>query len=123
MQGLKTIWHRWGIYARMMGKWLFMACVIGGICGIIGSAFHIGVEAATAFRLEHTWMLALLPAAGLVIVWIYRVLHTQGQGTNDILAEVQKGKGLPIKLLPAIFLSTVLTHLCGGSAGRKESKR
>ena len=111
--------HKWGIYARIMVKWLAMAYIIGSVSGLIGTAFHVGVEIATEFRLEHPWMLGTLPMAGLVIVWLYRFLHTEGQGTNDILEEVQKGQGLPLRLLPAIFVSTVLTHLAGGSAGRE----
>lgn len=111
--------HKWGIYARIMVKWLAMAYIIGTISGLIGTAFHVGVEIATEFRMEHPWMLGTLPMAGLLIVWLYRFLHTEGQGTNDILEEVQKGRGLPLRLLPAIFVSTVLTHLAGGSAGRE----
>ena len=34
-------------------------------------------------------------------------------------AKVQSGEPVSILLVPAIFLGTVLTHLCGGSAGRE----
>ena len=108
-----------GIYARALGKWLLVSALVGTICGLLGSAFHIGVEAATEFRLTHAWVLFTLPAAGLLAVAIYRVLRVEGQSTNDILGEIQSGKGLSIALLPAIFLTTVLTHLAGGSAGRE----
>ena len=114
-----TVLNRWGIYARIMVKWLTMAYIIGTVSGLIGSAFHVGVEMATEFRLAHPWMLGTLPMIGLAVLWIYRFLQVEGQGTNDILEEVQKGRGLPLRLLPAIFMSTVLTHLGGGSAGRE----
>ena len=32
---------------------------------------------------------------------------------------VQSGEPVSLLLVPAIFLGTVLTHLCGGSAGRE----
>ena len=40
-------------------------------------------------------------------------------GTNNVIRAVQSGEPVSILLVPAIFLGTVLTHLCGGSAGRE----
>ena len=73
----------------------------------------------TELRAAHCWIMALLPIAGLAIVGIYKLLRVEGQGTNDVIDEVFAGKGLKPKLLPAIFVSTILTHLTGGSAGRE----
>ncbi len=107
------------LYARPTGKWLLVAAVTGVLCGFIGSAFHIGVDKATQLRPGFPWLLYCLPLAGLLIATLYRVAGTEGHGTNTILEEVQTGRGLKLALLPSIFLSTVLTHLCGGSAGRE----
>ena len=107
------------LYVRALAKWLALAIITGVLCGFIGSLFHIGVHHATVLRAEHPWLLWCLPAAGLVIVGFYKLTKTEGQGTNAVIDEVHLGKGLPILLLPAIFLGTVLTHLCGGSAGRE----
>ena len=60
-----------------------------------------------------------LPLAGVLIVALYRFLRTQGVGTNAVLDAVHQGRELPILLIPAIFLATLLTHLAGGSAGRE----
>ena len=84
-----------------------------------GAAFDIGVELATEYRSAHPYMLYCLPLAGLVIVLLYKLMKVEGEGTDKILEEVQKGKGLHFLLLPSIFVSTFLTHLCGGSAGRE----
>ena len=108
-----------GLYIQALVKWLLVALVVGVACGALGSAFHIGVERATELRGEHPWLLWCLPLAGLLIVGFYRLTRTEGQGTNDIIDAVHLGKGLTLKLLPAIFFGTVLTHLCGGSAGRE----
>ena len=107
------------LYVRSIGKWLVLAVAVGLVCGVIGTAFHVGVHEATLLRGEHPWLLWCLPLAGLVIVGFYKLTKTEGQGTNAVIDEVHLGKGLPILLLPAIFLGTVLTHLCGGSAGRE----
>ena len=108
-----------GLYIEALAKWILLAAVVGAACGALGSAFHIGVERATELRGEHPWLLWCLPLAGLVIASLYRLTRTEGQGTNDIIDAVRLGKGLTLKLVPAIFFGTVLTHLCGGSAGRE----
>lgn len=107
------------LYARTLGKWLAVAGVTGAVCGFIGTAFHVGVHEATAMRMAHPWLVWLLPLAGVVIVAFYKMAHTEGQGTNDIIEAVSQGKQLTLWLLPSIFVGTVLTHLCGGSAGRE----
>lgn len=108
-----------GLYLGALAKWLALAVFAGGLCGFIGSLFHISVHEATALRGRFPWLLWCLPLAGLAIVGFYKLTRTEGQGTNDIIDEVHLGRGLSIWLLPAIFLGTVLTHLCGGSAGRE----
>ncbi len=40
-------------------------------------------------------------------------------GTNLVLAAIHSGKHIPLKIAPLIFISTVMTHLFGGSAGRE----
>ena len=40
-------------------------------------------------------------------------------GTNNVIRAVHSGESVSPLLVPAIFLGTVLTHLCGGSAGRE----
>ena len=109
----------WLLYFKGLAKWFAISAVIGLVCGVLGSGFHQGVAWATAFRLSHPWVLFTLPAAGLLVVAIYRLSRVEGQSTNSIIDEVQSGRGLSLALLPAIFFSTLVTHLAGGSAGRE----
>lgn len=104
---------------RSFLKWLLIALLTGTAGGLVGSAFHLSVSWATAQRAAHPWLLYLLPAAGLVIGLIYYGLHTENKNTNTIIDSIQLGERVPIALVPTIFLSTVITHLCGGSAGRE----
>ena len=108
-----------GLYVRALTKWLLVAVITGVLSGLLGSAFHICVDKVTQLRAEGPWLLFCLPAAGLLIVAMYKLTRTEGLSTNSILEEVQSGRGLSLGLIPAIFCSTVLTHLCGGSAGRE----
>ena len=104
--------------ARMLLRWLVLALPIGLLCGGVGTAFHLAVEAVTELRGAHGWLLWLLPAAGLAIVALYKGTKCEGVGTNNVIRAVQSGEAVSPLLVPAIFFGTVLTHLCGGSAGR-----
>ena len=108
-----------GLYGKALLKWLVLAGITGVLCGLLGAAFHLGINYVTRLRQAHTWLLWCLPLAGLAVVGVYRLTNTQGQGTDDIIDAVHRGKELSPLLIPAIWLGTVLTHLCGGSSGRE----
>ena len=55
------------LYLRALLKWLALAAVTGLACGLVGTAFHKGIDFVTELRLDHPWLLWLLPAAGLAI--------------------------------------------------------
>ena len=110
---------RMGRYALTLLKWIAVGTLIGAVGGVVGTLFHLGVDHATELRVHHPWILYLLPLGGLVITAIYRVTRTEGKGTNDIIRSVLFGYHFPFLLVPVIFVSTVITHLCGGSAGRE----
>lgn len=100
--------------------WLLLACVLGAGVGAAGALFHHGIEFATHLRLTHPWLLALLPAAGAATALLYRVCGAaDDSGTNQIFACVRTGRRVPLRTAPLIFLSTILCHLAGGSAGRE----
>ena len=118
MEKWKKIAAHIGAYPAALAKWLAVGALIGGIGGVIGSLFHIGVSYATQMRAAHPWILYLLPVLGLIIVGLYRVTKVEGKDTNAVIESVHFGKNVPVLLVPVIFISTVLTHLGGGSAGR-----
>ena len=104
---------------RVALQWFFLAIPTGLICGLVGTLFHLSVERVTELRADQPWLLFLLPAAGLLITALYKTTKCEGVGTNNVIRAVQSGEPVSILLVPAIFLGTVLTHLCGGSAGRE----
>lgn len=79
------------------------------------------MDEATALRTAHPWLLAGLPLAGLAIVGLYALAgyRESHPGTNLVLECGRSGEPEPLRLAPLIFLSTALTHLCGGSSGRE----
>ena len=107
-----------GIYVFLV--WSFIGAVIGAVVGVVGIAFHILLEEVTVFRMNHPWILFLLPVGGLVIAGLYHLLRMQNdRGTNLILIAVRVNEKVSLRLTPLIFISTIITHLLGGSAGRE----
>ncbi len=115
-QSLRTVWD----YAKRFLLWCLAGGAIGLVCGVAGGLFAMAVEWATHFRGQHDWLLFVLPAGGLIIVGLYRLLRLPlGIGTDEIIETVRTQGKVPLQMAPAIFLSTTLTHLLGGSAGRE----
>lgn len=108
------------LYTRTFLKWIAIAVVVGIAGGGVGTLFDKCVEFATGFRTENDWLIWLLPLGGLAIVAIYKISKLVcNTGTNQIIECIRSDKKLPIILAPLIFISTFITHLFGGSAGRE----
>lgn len=101
-------------------KWIVMGTISGCIVGLVGSLFALTLSFANGFRARQPYVALLLPAAGLIIVFLYRFFrNTDDTGTNMVIASIHSGTAISYKMAPLIFVSTVLTHLCGGSSGRE----
>ena len=119
MEQLRKYIDHMGPYAAALLKWIVVGGLVGGVGGVVGALFHLGVNYATSVRLAHPWVLYLLPLGGLVIAGLYRLCKLEGKGTNAVIESVHFGSDVPVLLVPLIFVATVITHLCGGSAGRE----
>ena len=101
-------------------KWLAVSVAIGLLIGGIGILFHYSIEWGTMLFKTHGWLLWLLPAGGALIALAYKLCHMEkDKGTNLVLMAVRGTDSISILTAPLIFLSTCLTHLLGGSAGRE----
>ena len=114
-------WKReWNEHISVFLKLLLFAVIIGVTVGVVGAAFHHSIEIATELRLEHPWLLYLMPLAGMVIIGSYRICGIEkDRGTNFVLTAVREDEPMYLRKAPLIFISTVLTHLVGGSSGRE----
>ena len=119
MDRLKERLAHIGLYVAALLKWVAVGALVGGVGGFVGAAFHLGVGYATEVRQAHPWILYLLPLGGVVIAGLYKLCKLEGKGTNAVIESVHFGKSIPTLLVPLIFVSTVITHLLGGSAGRE----
>ena len=101
-------------------QWCVYAVVVGVVCGTIAAAFGMVIDAATAARQKYDWLVWLMPVAGLAIVGMYHLSGiTKPMGTNRVLLAVKEEEGVAIRMAPLIYISSMLTHLTGGSSGRE----
>lgn len=89
--------------------------------GAAGAAFLVSLSAVTRLHQRHAWLLFLLPVLGLAVWWLYhRFAGPAAKGTNLLIEQAHEAEPqVPFRLAPLIFVSTLLTHLGGGSAGRE----
>ncbi len=101
-------------------RWLVFSILSGILVGAVSTAFHYCMVSANAARAGYPGLIFFLPAAGLLIVGAYHLLHDEKDtGTNLVLSAIQSQEHIPMKMAPLIFVSTIMTHLFGGSAGRE----
>lgn len=101
-------------------KWVVFALITGLVVGSIATMFHFSIAIATMVREKSPWVIFLLPIGGLIIVRCYRMVKDEKElSTNSVLSAIHSNEKLPLKMAPLIFVSTVITHLFGGSAGRE----
>ncbi len=101
-------------------RWVILATITGAAVGFLTGLFGMAISAVTEFRLAHSMMLLGLPAAGLVIVFLYRRFGlAHDTGTNRVIKAIREQRDIPIAVAPLIVMATVLTHAFGGSSGRE----
>lgn len=107
------------VFLTTFVKWVLISIIIGIIGGAVGTLFHICVERATDFRTANSAALWFLPLGGIAIAALYKLSGVGSKGTDYVLQSVYTDGNVPGIMAPVIFVSTVITHLFGGSAGRE----
>lgn len=107
--------------ARYLFRWTLLIFPVAIVVGLLVAFFLWLLDLVTITRQQHSWLVFFLPFAGLLITWLY---HKYGKnsaaGNNLIMDEIhQPGGGVPARMTPLILITTVITHLFGGSAGRE----
>lgn len=102
-------------------KWLLICTLVGFLAGVSSAVFLYTLNWVTKYRGSHLWLVFLLPIAGLLIGLLYHFYGDETvKGNNLILEEYEKPKKtIPLKMVPLVYIGTILTHLFGGSAGRE----
>ena len=101
---------------------LFFSLIIGCVVGALEVGFGKILLLVTSIRINNFgyWIL-LLPIIGLLIEWLYKTFSQKSQEGMGLIFKVGQGEELdiPLMLIPLVTVTTWLTHLFGGSAGRE----
>lgn len=110
---------------KRFNYWCVVLCAalgIGALAGAVDALFGRVLLWITAFRDAHVWMLApFLALAGLAIVFLYAKISPPSQKGMGLVFDAARNREaqIPAVLIPLVMVSTWLTHLFGGSAGRE----
>ena len=102
-------------------RWIVLGAVSGVLAGLSSYIFLEGLDRVTRYRLQHGWLIWLLPAAGLSIGLAYHLLGGRAVQGNSLLIEQihEPTEWVPRRMAPLVLAGTWVTHLFGGSAGRE----
>jgi H+/Cl- antiporter ClcA len=105
----------------VLAQWLAGGALIGVLCGSASALFLWLLDLATRTRIAHEWLVFTLPAAGVVIGWLYERYGASVAAGNNLVIDTihDSGPEIPLRMAPMVLVGTVLTHLFGGSAGRE----
>ncbi|MBZ5759861.1 MULTISPECIES: voltage-gated chloride channel family protein [Rhizobium] len=107
--------------ARSLLKWMAVVTPMAITIGSLVALFLWSLDRATEARFAYPWLIYALPVAGFAMVFAYGRFGVSAEGGNNLIVDQihEPGGGVPLRMTPFILVSTVLTHLVGGSAGRE----
>lgn len=104
----------------VFGKWTVISAVTGLTVGCFSTLFAFFMNRATEFRAENDFIMYFLPLAGIVTIFLYSIFkYKNDKGTNLVLSTIHAQSEIPFRMAPLIFVTTIITHLFGASAGRE----
>lgn len=114
-------WHEHRAFLQLLIKWTILGSAVGVLAGIASALFLAALEKVTALRVANPSLILLLPVAGFALGWLYLRFGGESARGNNLVIELLHVDTAPIprRMAPLIFISTVITHLFGGSAGRE----
>lgn len=124
---LKEMWHmgrhmvgHMSLKLAACAHWIVLAILTGLIVGAYSTLFAWILGKATGYRSQYPWLLFLLPLGGILIVAMYRAAKIMtDRGTNLVINSIHAKDEVPGVMAVLIFVSTIITHMFGGSAGRE----
>lgn len=114
-------WAKYKFFNYLV-KFTILSVVIGFLIGTATALFLSCLDIVTSYRESHQWLIYCLPVAGLFIGWLYYKYGVQVKKGNNLIIEQHRSEQketIPLIMAPLVFITTLLTHLVGGSAGRE----
>ncbi len=100
---------------------LCIAIALGAVSGSLSAFFLFWLDWVTETHSSHSNLYWGLLPAGLLIVFLYWWDKDRSSSGNALIHAVYRDqdRAIPMTSVPLIWISTLLTHLTGGSAGRE----
>lgn len=103
-------------------KWGGLCLFVSLLAGSSSALFLISLDYVTQLREKNLILIALLPFAGIITLVSYQLFNKDAAEGNPLILktiEEPTKKILPLVMAPLIYLTTILSHLFGASAGRE----
>lgn len=102
-------------------KWLIILTLLAVLVGSLVALFLWLLDQVTLLHWNQQWLLFLLPLAGILIYGIYHFWGKESEAGNGLLIDGihNSQTKVPARMAPLVLLTTLITHLFGGSAGRE----
>jgi H+/Cl- antiporter ClcA len=102
-------------------KWFLVLIAVAAVIGSASALFLWSLDAVTKQRFENPWLIWLLPIVGCLMGFYYRYHGKLVSSANALILDDFQNESTKIqsRLAPSILVSTLITHLFGGSAGRE----
>ena len=106
---------------RHLLKWTVLTIPVALVTGSLVALFLWLLDVVTRLQWQHAWLLFLLPVAGIGIHFLYKLWGKNAEAGNNLIMEEihEPGAGVPARMAPLVLITTLITHLFGGSAGRE----
>jgi H+/Cl- antiporter ClcA len=101
--------------------YIALGAVSGVLAGVASYVFLELLDRVTELRLDHGWIVWLLPVAGIAVGLTYQYLGGRARGGTSLAVSEAHAytQGAPARMAPLVLAGTLVGHLFGASVGRE----
>ncbi len=112
MKKIKSSFEQLTVISHLT-RWTILVIPVSLVAGSLVALFLWLLDEVTELRYANSWLLFLLPLAGVLIYCLYKYLGKDSEaGNNLIMNEIHEpGGGVPARMAPLVLFTTIITHL------------
>ena len=101
--------------------YIVLGAASGALAGVASYVFLELLDRVTELRLDHGWIVWLLPLAGIAVGLAYQYLGGRARGGTSLAVSEAHAytHGAPARMAPLVLAGTLIGHLFGASVGRE----
>lgn len=117
MKSIQQFAGNWSVIKKVL-RWSLLTLPSSFVIGNVVALLLWAIDQVTLIRLTHPQIIWLLPVAGVIIYFIIKGFRETS--SNIVFQNIHTpNNGVTEKSSLPIFVTTIITHLFGGSAGRE----